>query len=227
MMKLKYLICNHKNKLTYNEVKECVKYYKELDISKVEFIVCPSLPYIYNFIEYKLGAQDVSGYEEILTGEITARQLNSLKITNVIIGHAERRCMLNENKEMFINKIKMANKYNIRVIYCVTEDEKLLDDAKEVIKQDLLIMKEYLKDNAIIAYEPKWAIGKDVNLDIAYIKELIKTIKNSVDNDIVYGGHVNDTNVDKLLGIEGISGFIVSDSSLNYKSLHDIILKMT
>ena len=227
MMKLKYLICNHKNKLTYNEVKRCVSDLKNIDTSKVDFIVCPSLPYIYNFIEYKLGAQDVSAYEESLTGEVSARQLNSLKISNVIIGHTERKYLLKENNEMFINKIRMANKYNIRVIYCVTENEMFLDDAKEVIKQDLQIMKEYLRDNAIIAYEPKWAIGSDIELDITYINEVIKCIKDNVDNDVIYGGHVTDDNIEKLLEIEEIRGFLISNSSLDSNILQNIISKMS
>ena len=227
MMKLKYLICNHKNKLTYNEVKRCVSDLKNIDTSKVDFIVCPSLPYIYNFIEYKLGAQDVSAYEESLTGEVSARQLNSLKINNVIIGHTERKYLLKENNEIFINKIKMANKYNIRVIYCVTENEMFLDDAKEVIKQDLQIMKEYLRNNAIIAYEPKWAIGSDIELDITYINEVIKCIKDNVDNDVIYGGHVTDDNIEKLLEIEEIRGFLISNSSLDSNILQNIISKMS
>lgn len=227
MMKLKYLICNHKNKLTYNEVKRCVSDLKNIDTSKVDFIVCPSLPYIYNFIEYKLGAQDVSAYEESLTGEVSARQLNSLKINNVIIGHTERKYLLKENNEIFINKIKMANKYNIRVIYCVTENEMFLDDAKEVIKQDLQIMKEYLRNNAIIAYEPKWAIGSDIELDTTYINEVIKCIKDNVDNDVIYGGHVTDDNIEKLLEIEEIRGFLISNSSLDSNILQNIISKMS
>lgn len=227
MMKLKYLICNHKNKLTYNEVKRCVNELKKINISKVNFVVCPSLPYIYNFVEYKLGAQDVSGFDETLTGEITARQLKSLMVDYVIIGHTERKCLLNENNEILINKIKMANKYNIKVIYCVTENEMFLEDAKEVIKQDLELMKKYLKDDAIIAYEPKWAIGSDIELDIDYISEVIKLIKDTVNNEVIYGGHVTDKNVDNLLKIEEINGFLISNSSLDSNILQNIISKMS
>ena len=227
MMKLKYLICNHKNKLTYNEVKRCVNELASIDTSKVNFIVCPSLPYVYNFIDYKIGAQDVSGFEETLTGEITAKQLKSLMVEYVIIGHAERRYLLNENNEAFISKIKMANKYNLKVIYCVTENEMFLDEAKEIIKQDLQVMKEYLKNNAIIAYEPKWAIGSDIELDIDYISEVIKLIKDTVNNEVIYGGHVTDKNVDNLLKIEEINGFLISNSSLDSNILQNIISKMS
>lgn len=227
MMNLKYLICNHKNKLTYNEVKRCIKELRNIDTSKINFIVCPSLPYIYNFIDYKLGAQDVSGFEEILTGEITARQLKSLMIDYVIIGHVERRVLLKENIEMFINKIKLANKYDLKVIYCVTENEMILDSAKNIIEQELKIIKQYLKNDSIIAYEPKWAIGSDIELDIDYISKVINCIKSSVDNKVIYGGHVTDKNVDSILKIKEIDGFLISNSSLDFNVLQNIIWKMS
>ena len=96
MMKLKYLICNHKNKLTYNELKKYTNGLKNIDTSKVKFVVCPSLPYIYNFIDYELCSQDISQYEEVITGETTGKQLKELLIKYVLIGHAERRKYLKE-----------------------------------------------------------------------------------------------------------------------------------
>ena len=114
-----YLICNLKNKLTYNEVKEYIKKLKEVDTSKVDFIICPSIPYIYNFIDYTLASQDITAYEnETITGEITGKQLSSLLVKYVMIGHVERRKYLNENIDILINKIKNANENNLKVIYC-------------------------------------------------------------------------------------------------------------
>ena len=177
MMKLKYLICNHKNKLTYNELKKYTNGLKNIDTSKVKFVVCPSLPYIYNFIDYELCSQDISQYEEVITGETTGKQLKELLIKYVLIGHAERRKYLKENNEVLIRKIKMANKNDIKVIYCVTEEESDLDSAKRKIKEYIDSVNLYLKDDAIIAYEPIWAIGNDLELDYNYINEIISYIK--------------------------------------------------
>ena len=198
MMKLKYLICNHKNKLTYNELKKYTNGLKNIDTSKVKFVVCPSLPYIYNFIDYELCSQDISQYEEVITGETTGKQLKELLIKYVLIGHAERRKYLKENNEVLIRKIKMANKNDIKVIYCVTEEENDLDSAKRKIKEYIDSVNLYLKDDAIIAYEPIWAIGNDLELDYNYINEIISYIKELTNKEVIYGGSVNEKNIDNF-----------------------------
>jgi triosephosphate isomerase len=227
MMMLKYLICNHKNKLTYNEVKQYISNLNKIDISKVNFVICPSLPYIYNFIDYQLGAQDISYSNETMTGEITGKQLKDLLIKYVIIGHPERKKYLNENSEILIQKIKNANDNNIRVIYCLSENELDLDRAKRVLKDEFESVKKYLKKDAIIAYEPEWAIGNRLDLDYQYIFEIIDYLKTLTDNDVIYGGSVNEQNVETILKNDNISGFLISNSALDVSKLQNIIKKMT
>lgn len=227
MMKLKYLICNHKNKLTYNELKKYTNGLKNIDTSKVKFVVCPSLPYIYNFIDYELCSQDISQYEEVITGEITGKQLKELLIKYVLIGHAERRKYLKENNEVLIRKIKMANKNDIKVIYCVTEEESDLDSAKRKIKEYIDSVNLYLKDDAIIAYEPIWAIGNDLELDYNYINEIISYIKELTNKEVIYGGSVNEKNIDNFINNLQIEGFLISNSGLDLGKLSQIINKMS
>ncbi len=227
MMKLKYLICNHKNKLTYNELKKYTNRLKNIDTSKVKFIVCPSLPYIYNFIDYELCSQDISQYEEVITGETTGKQLKELLIKYVLIGHAERRKYLKENNEVLIRKIKMANKNDIKVIYCVTEEESDLDSAKRKIKEYIDSVNLYLKDDAIIAYEPIWAIGNDLELDYNYINEIISYIKELTNKEVIYGGSVNEKNIDNFINNPQIEGFLISNSGLDLDKLSQIINKMS
>lgn len=227
MMKLKYLICNHKNKLTYNELKKYTNGLKNIDTSKVKFVVCPSLPYIYNFIDYELCSQDISQYEEVITGETTGKQLKELLIKYVLIGHAERRKYLKENNEILIRKIKMANKNDIKVIYCVTEEESDLDSAKRKIKEYIDSVNLYLKDDAIIAYEPIWAIGNDLELDYNYINEIISYIKELTNKEVIYGGSVNEKNIDNFINNPQIEGFLISNSGLDLDKLSQIINKMS
>ncbi len=227
MMKLKYLICNHKNKLTYNELKKYTNGLKNIDTSKVKFVVCPSLPYIYNFIDYELCSQDISQYEEVITGETTGKQLKELLIKYVLIGHAERRKYLKENNEVLIRKIKMANKNDIKVIYCVTEEESDLDSAKRKIKEYIDSVNLYLKDDAIIAYEPIWAIGNDLELDYNYINEIISYIKELTNKEVIYGGSVNEKNIDNFINNSQIEGFLISNSGLDLDKLSQIINKMS
>ena len=223
-----YLICNLKNKLSYNEVKEYCSNLKELDISKLNFIICPSYPYIYNFIDYTLGSQDITAYEDsTITGEITGRQLKSLKVEYVMIGHVERRKYLKEDIEVFKKKIENANKNNIKVIYCFTDYGDTIEDTKKIIKDEYNSIKDVLKDNSIIAYEPEWAIGSNEELDYNHITEIIDYIKEITNKDVVYGGSVNEENIKYFLTSENICGFLISNSALNIKSLQKIIMETT
>ena len=81
--------------------------------------------------------------------------------------------------------------------------------------------------NAIIAYEPIWAIGQEIELDYDYLNEMINYISTLTNNEIVYGGHVTDTNIDYLLKNDKIKGFLLGNSALNINILHNIIRKVS
>ena len=75
---------------------------------------------------YKLTAQDLScNNNGSFTGEISAKQLKSIGVDSVIIGHIERRKNFNETDEIINKKIKLAIKNNLNVILCIGEREKM------------------------------------------------------------------------------------------------------
>ena len=223
-----YLICNLKNKLTYNEVKEYSDNLKNIDTKNLDLIICPSFPYIYNFIDYTLASQDITSYEEeIITGEVTGKSLKSLTVKYVMIGHVERRKYLKEDIKLFKHKINNANKNDIKVIYCFTDYGSTIEDTKKLIKEEYESIKDLLKKDAIIAYEPEWAIGSVEDLDYNHINEIIDYIKEITNSDVVYGGSVSDDNIKYFLTNENVCGFLISNSALDIKKLQNIILKMT
>lgn len=226
-MKNKYIICNHKNNFTLNEI---IRYKEELDkinTNNVNFIICPSFLYLNMFNNYKLGSQDISAYDRVITGEVSAKELKSLNVSYSLIGHVERKIFLKENYLFLNQKIKQANNNNIKVIYCLSELEKNIDNAKRVLKEDLDNIKNNLLEDAIIAYEPKWAIGNESNLDFEYIYEIINYISSLVSNDIVYGGSVTSNSITQLLKCHNINGFLLGNSSLNIDELNKIITLST
>ena len=223
-----YLICNHKNRLKYDEIRDYSQNLRKINTKKVDLIVAPSLPYIYNFIDYTLAAQDISAYEdEIVTGDITGKQLESMLIKYVIIGHPERRKYYYETIDVLKNKIENANKNNIKVIYCFTDYGKDIEESKISIKNEYNSIKDILKANALIAYEPLWAIGNSQNINFNYIEEIIKYLSDLFNKEILYGGSVDDKNIEKLMKIEKVGGFLISNSSLNINVLQNIIDKIT
>ena len=55
------IILNHKSNLTYKEIINYYKEYKELD-TKHDLIVCPTTCYLPIFKDVVLGSQDISPY---------------------------------------------------------------------------------------------------------------------------------------------------------------------
>ena len=84
----------------------------------------------------------------------------------------------------------------------------------------------------MIAYEPVWAIGtgnvpsgKEIKENIDLINDLLYE-KYEIKLDILYGGSVNDENIEELCGIKGLSGFLVGGASLDVDKVKGMILEM-
>ena len=77
----------------------------------------------------------------------------------------------------------------------------------------------------MIAYEPVWAIGSGL---IPKSNELLQTVnfiksKFRQNIKILYGGSVNDKNINELKKINNIDGFLIGGASQNSKKFIDII----
>ena len=82
------------------------------------------------------------------------------------------------------------------------------------------------KKEIIVAYEPVWSIGtglipksKELFSTISFIKKRLKNTK------ILYGGSVNQNNINTLKSISNIDGFLVGGASQDSKKFIDIIKK--
>jgi triosephosphate isomerase len=142
------------------------------DVKKAEVAVCA--PYIYipqvadslKNSTIKYGAQNVSEYESgAYTGEISATMLQEFGCNYAIVGHSERRSIYGETDQQVANKFVSAQKAGIRPILCVGEllEERESGETEAVVARQLDAVVdtagiESLKD-AVIAYEPVWAIG--------------------------------------------------------------------
>ena len=98
----------------------------------------------------------------------------------------------------------------------------------------LFISKLYLKlKNIIIAYEPGYLIGNNSTYNLAKIKEMIQFIKHltldyyQINVPVVFGGSINKENIDYLLNLNILDGFIICSSILNPENITKIIQKMT
>ncbi len=234
---MKYLICNFKNKLLKEDI---IKYNNRLgDIeTKVKLVLCPPSIYLSLFDKtgYDLGVQDISSFmDKTITGEIEASQVKSLGATYVIVGHSERRMYKHEINIDFINKINNALENKLNVIYCIGEtlSDKENGSTYEVLEKQISeVLNNVEIKNIMIAYEPVWAIGtgnvpsvKEIKENIEFINDLLYE-KYEIKLDILYGGSVNDENIEELCGIKGLSGFLVGGASLDVDKVKGMILEI-
>ena len=69
--------------------------------------------------QIKLGAQNVSAFNDgAYTGEISGSMLKDSGVDYCLVGHSERRHILNEDESVFSSKVSRLIDNDIRVIYC-------------------------------------------------------------------------------------------------------------
>ena len=205
-------------------------------VKNAELAVCP--PYIYlshvqdllQGSDIFLGAQDCSDQESgAYTGEVAAEMIKEFDCTYNIIGHSERRHIYGDSNETVATKFAHVIKNGLTPILCVGET---LQDREEghtevvIAKQinavlDLFGVKAF--SNAIIAYEPVWAIGTGKTATPEQAQEVHEEIrliigaqnKNIAANiRILYGGSMKPDNAKQLLAQSDIDGGLIGGAAL-------------
>ncbi|CAN1808684.1 Triosephosphate isomerase, cytosolic (Fragment) [Linum perenne] len=167
--------------------------------------------------------------------------LVNLDIPWVILGHSERRALLNESDEFVGDKVAYALAQGLKVIACIGETLEQRESGSTmavVSAQTKAIAAEKIKswDNVVLAYEPVWAIGTGKVASPAQAQEvhaeLRKWLKDNVSAEvaqstrIIYGGSVNGGNCKELAGQTDVDGFLVGGASLKAEFI-DIIKAAT
>lgn len=235
MEKNKLIIGNHKNYMNLNDVSKFLKKANE-KINTKQVVICPSSIYIPYFIkhEYDVGVQNVEIIKPF-TGEITVSQVLELGINYVIVGHSERLSNFYENVEDINKKVIDIVSNNMKAIVCIGEtlEEKNLFKTEKALKRQITT---YFKNipiekmnNVIVAYEPVWTVGTgknetlaNIKKNVTYIKELFKKVYN-VDINVLYGGSINSSNIERFNKLEEIDGFLVGEASTNIDEFLKII----
>ena len=229
---MKLICCNFKMNLLKKDISNYLNTINN-KIEKEKVIFFPSIPYIEEFSKngYLVGSQDISFVDfGSITGDTSINQLKELGITYTIIGHSERRKFFDDDKYIS-KKIKLALNNNIKVVLCIGEFEKNIQEETNIFLKneiDLAFIdnKELINNNnLIIAYEPIWAIGSGVIPDnknlyktIFFIKSHIKKTYN-LDLKVLYGGSVKLDNIDNLEELKIIDGYLIGGASLNPKDI--------
>ncbi len=156
------------------------------------------------------------------TGDISARSLKELGCSYGIIGHSERRTTYCESDKQIAQKASLLNSHGITPILCIGET--LEDRASGNTYKKLTAQLKLIKDtsNAIIAYEPVWAIGTGQLPTEQELCDVVAWIRLRTDAQILYGGSIDDHSCKKLSSL--VDGFLVGKASIAIEALKKIIL---
>lgn len=213
-------------KMYLNSLEEIETFQKETEQIKDKFIVFPSSIYLNEFVKkgFTVGSQNISGKKEgSYTGDISGKSLKDLKVSYVMIGHSEIRERYKEENNLIQDKINRALENNLKVVLCIGEtiEEKINKKTYEIISKNLENLN--LNKNIIISYEPKWAVGTNITPTNEEIENIVKYIKNITNTKVIYGGSVNEDNIELLNKIPSVDGFLLGKSALKSSSLKNII----
>ena len=179
----------------------------------------------------KIGAENMYFEESgAYTGEIAPNMLTDVGVKYVIIGHSERREYFAETDETVNKKVLKAFEHGIIPIICcgetLTQREQgiAIDFIRTQIKIAFQNVSADNATDAVIAYEPIWAIGTGKTATTAQAEEVCKAIRDCIKevygNDVAekiriqYGGSVNAGNAAELFAEADIDGGLVGGASL-------------
>ena len=181
-----------------------------------------------------LGAQNLAEFADsgAYTGEVSGRMLKDLGCDFVIVGHSERRALFGEDDKTVAAKFSAAQAQGLTPILCVGEilEERESGRTEEVVGRQVdSVLSSVEIDafaDAVVAYEPVWAIGtghtatpqqaQDVH---ALIRGLVARQSDIIAADlrILYGGSVKGSNARELLAMDDIDGGLVGGASLDVR----------
>jgi len=214
-------------------------------LKNTEVVICP--PYLY-FEKLKgrsrkiaLGGQDAFS-EEVgpYTGEVSATMLYELGARYVILGHSERRALL-ETDALINKKVKGALAAGLAPILCVGERERdanheYISVVKKQIEECLRGVNKNLISKLIVAYEPVWAISSTASRRDAtpadskemaiFIRRVLSDLSSPEIGSgvrILYGGSASVKNAKSFLEEGGVEGLLPGKASLDPAEFAEIV----
>jgi triosephosphate isomerase len=202
-----------------------------------DVVVCPAYVHLPDAIArlggaaIAVGAQDVADVAAgAYTGEVSATMLREIGCRYVIVGHSERRSLYGETDAGVGRKAAAAAAAGLAPIVCVGETlaERDAGATLAVVGRQLeaVVAGAGLAAlaQAVIAYEPVWAIGTGRTATPDQADEVHRAIRAMLSRHdatmagrvrIVYGGSVKAANARDLFARADIDGGLVGGASLD------------
>lgn len=202
----------------------------------VDIAVCPPHVYLWEVgrllkaSQIALGAQSVCAEASgAFTGEVCATMLKDVGCKYVIVGHSERRSIYREDDALVARKFLAAQGQGLVPILCVGETSEEREKAltMQVVSRQLAAVLDVAGANAlqqaVVAYEPVWAIGTGKNATPAQAQEVHAHIRAEVARRdakiaaglrVLYGGSVKAANAKEIFAMPDVDGGLIGGASL-------------
>ncbi len=213
--------------------------------NKIEMLLLPAFPYLAHVKALlhgsliKLGAQNLCASEPgAFTGEVSGEMLSDVGCEYVLVGHSERRALFADSDSVVAEKFARAVACGLKPVLCLGESLSERESGAEfsVTKRqiDVVIARCGIAkfENAVLAYEPVWAIGTGRTASPEQAQEMHRYLRSQIaahsaklagSIQILYGGSVKGANAKELLNMADIDGALVGGASLKVTDFQEII----
>ena len=201
--------------------------------NSADVVICPPFTYLQQLQSLLDGSSIILGAQTVnelpqgaLTGEVSCAMLADLNCKFVIIGHNERRRLQQETDEQIAEKFIAVQASGMTPILCIGES--LLQREQgfhlEVIGKQLdSVLSTAGKSaflDAVVAYEPVWAVGTGKTATPEQAEEVHRHIRLQLGElaesvRILYGGSVKANNAKQLFALPDIDGALLGGASLD------------
>jgi triosephosphate isomerase len=228
----------HQSSLLVHRLSERIKVHRDLEV-----ILAPSMLSLQPLAQqidrrkFKLCAQDAYPKDEGgYTGEVSFAMLGNI-VDYCIVGHSARRIYFNETLETVRDKVEAAVRNNIVPIICIgeTKQERDAGESRQVVHDQLTTALMNITSRDLERIVLVWAIStfdgilakpQDVEKSVAYMRMQIHELygeRAAERMTILYGGSVNEHDVQGYLEVPGVDGALVGAASLNYHQFTAIV----
>lgn len=205
-------------------------------LNGVTVAVCVPFPYLAQAQSVLTGTPVVWGAQNLseqargaFTGEVSASMLQDFACRYVLVGHSERRSIYGETDSLVAEKFAVALAAGLHPVLCVGEtlDQREAGQTVAVVSAQIdAVLKRVgvaAFANAVIAYEPVWAIGTGRTATSEQAQEVHAAIRAQIAKadagvagglQILYGGSMKPSNAVELLGMPDIDGGLIGGASL-------------
>jgi len=213
---------------------------RSADRPDVDLAVFPPFPYL-PLVQKLATGTDVAWGGQTLnrhrkgahTGEVAGSMLKEFGCRYVLVGHSERRASYGESDDEVAARFGAALAAGLQPVLCVGETLAQRDEGETeaIVSRQIDAVFDLCGTggfrNAVIAYEPVWAIGtgKTATPDQAqavhaFIRDKLAAHDDTISGQlrILYGGSVNSSNAADLFAREDIDGGLVGGASLEVES---------